>query len=33
MLENLLLAERHAISILIKDHDTAKDLFESLREV
>jgi hypothetical protein len=28
MLERLLLPEEHAISILIKDHDTVKDLFD-----
>lgn len=28
MLEKLLLPERHAISILIKDHDRVKDLFD-----
>jgi hypothetical protein len=28
MLERLLLPEEHAISILIKDHDTVKELFE-----
>src|SRR3954470_16466553 len=28
MLERLLLPEKHAISILIKDHDTVKELFE-----
>ena len=28
MLEKLLLPEKHAIAILIKDHDTVKDLFD-----
>ena len=28
MLEKLLLPEKHAISILIKDHDKVKDLFD-----
>ena len=28
MLERLLLPEKHAISILMKDHDTVKDLFD-----
>ena len=28
MLERLLLPEKHAISILMKDHDTVKELFE-----
>jgi hemerythrin superfamily protein len=28
MLEKLLLPEKHAIAILIKDHDNVKDLFD-----
>ena len=28
MLERLLLPEKHAISILMKDHDTVKELFD-----
>jgi hypothetical protein len=32
MLEKLLLPEEHAISILIKDHDKVKDLFDRFEE-
>jgi hypothetical protein len=32
MLERLTLPESHAISILIKDHDTVKDLFDSFEK-
>ena len=28
MLERMLLPEKHAISILLKDHDTTKELFD-----
>jgi hypothetical protein len=31
-LERLLLPEEHAISVLIKDHDTVKELFDRLEE-
>jgi hypothetical protein len=32
MLERLLLAENHAIAILIKDHDTVKELFDKFEK-
>src|SRR6185503_2552631 len=32
MLERMLLPEKHAIAILLKDHDTVKDLFDKFEK-